>query len=125
MLTLLDFRTENQNNVIITPTISLCQNCSILFVVDPGGANKKCENLAHPRYKFDMQSICFDSDIRSTCLRECAEGQFLHILTRPRSACTVWTGSARTKVFCLLLYTITKPLTRRSSKGFSVLLLKL
>ena len=57
MLTLLDFQAENQNFVIITPTISMCQNCSISVLVDPGGAKKQFENLAHPWYDYDMQSI--------------------------------------------------------------------
>ena len=46
MLTLLDFRQENLIFVIITPTISMCQNCSISVLVDPGGGKKKFENLA-------------------------------------------------------------------------------
>ena len=33
------------------------QNCSISVLVDPGGAKKKFENLAHPRYNYDVQSI--------------------------------------------------------------------
>ena len=34
----------------------MCQNCSISFLVDPGGAKKKFENLGHPQYNYDMQS---------------------------------------------------------------------
>ena len=35
--------------VIITPTISMCQNCSISVLVDPGGAKKKLSYLVTPR----------------------------------------------------------------------------
>ena len=57
MLTLLDFRPEKQNLVIITPTISMCQNCTISFLVDPWGAQTKFAHLAHPRYNYDVQSM--------------------------------------------------------------------
>ena len=56
MLTLLDFRPENRNLVIVMSTISMCQNCSISFLVDLGGAKRKFAHLAHPRYNYDMQS---------------------------------------------------------------------
>ena len=49
MLTLLDFLPENQKNVTITSTISMCQNCSISFLVDPGDAKKKLSHLVTPR----------------------------------------------------------------------------
>ena len=50
MLTLVDSRPENHIVVITTSTISMQQNCSISFLVDPGCAKKKFENVAHPRY---------------------------------------------------------------------------
>ena len=56
MLTLLDVRQEIHFFVISIFTISMCQNCSISFWADPGGAKKKFEDLAHPRYNCDMQS---------------------------------------------------------------------
>ena len=42
--------------LIITPTISMRQNCSISVLADLGGVQEKFENLAHPRYDYDMQS---------------------------------------------------------------------
>ena len=56
MLKLLDFRQDNAIFVISISTISMCQNCSISFLVDPGGGKKKLSHLAHPRYNYDVQS---------------------------------------------------------------------
>ena len=53
----------------------MCQNCSISFSVDPGGANNKFENLAHPRYNYDMQSsfvmTYIDLGLREGLARAC------------------------------------------------------
>ena len=56
MFTLLDVRPENQF-VMTTPTVFMCQNFSISFLVDPRGAKKQFKNLAHPWYNYDMQSM--------------------------------------------------------------------
>ena len=71
MLTLLDFRAENPNLVIITPTISMRQNCSISVLADPGGGKQKFENLAHPWHNYDVQSMAF---VLARCvLRRCKQ----------------------------------------------------
>ena len=57
LFTLLDFRSENQFFVIIPPTISMCQNCSISVLVVPGGAKKKLSYLVTPGYNYDVQSM--------------------------------------------------------------------
>ena len=41
----------------------MCQNRSISFSVDPGGAKKKFAHLVHSRYNYDMQS----NSVPATC----------------------------------------------------------
>ena len=62
LVTLLDFRPENQHLVITISTISMRQNCSISFSAAQGGANKKILTFGPPpRYNYDVQSKEFCS----------------------------------------------------------------
>jgi hypothetical protein len=57
IVSILDFRLENQILVITISTISMRRNCSISCLAAPGVANKKSSHLDPPRYNYDMQSM--------------------------------------------------------------------